>query len=67
MSESTGSLIRKARQRKRMTQEQLAGVLGVARLTVTKWENDGHYPQRHAGAIEEALGIALPDPEPAAS
>lgn len=57
---SVGLLIKRARQRKRMTQEQLAVLLKVSRPTVTNWENGTHYPLRYAGAIEEALGITLP-------
>lgn len=64
MPDNTASIIRKARQRKRMTQEELAAKVGVRRETVTSWEG-GTYPQRYAGAIEEVLGVTLPAPEPA--
>jgi ribosome-binding protein aMBF1 (putative translation factor) len=64
---SVGVAIRKARQRKRMTQVALAEKLGVSESTVVNWEKDAHYPQRYAGAIEALLGIDLPEPEPAES
>jgi len=59
-----GLLIQRARQRKRMTQQDLADVLGVSRPTVTNWERDTHFPARYAGAIEAALDITLPEREP---
>jgi DNA-binding transcriptional regulator YiaG len=62
-----GTLIRKARQRKRLTQVQLAAALGVTKSSVANWERDFHYPLRKAGAIEELLEIVLPEPEAAAS
>jgi DNA-binding XRE family transcriptional regulator len=64
---SVGVSIRKARQRKRMTQAELAQLVGVHESTVMNWEKDLHYPQRYAGAVEEVLGITLPEPEAAAS
>ncbi len=67
MRQETGSVIRKARQRKRMTQEQLAAQLGVDRSAVSNWERGQHYPLRYAGAVEEILGIELPEPQAAAS
>jgi transcriptional regulator with XRE-family HTH domain len=57
---SIGDLIRRARQRKRMTQTELAAALGVARPSVTRWESGQHFPLQHTGAIEEVLGIELP-------
>ena len=57
---SIGDFIRRARQRKRMTQDQLAAAVGVARPSVSRWEGGQHFPLKHAGAIEEALGIELP-------
>jgi len=55
-----GLLIRRARQRKHMTQQQLASALGVDRWTVGAWESGKHFPSRYAGAIEEILGITIP-------
>ena len=54
-----GTAIARARQRKRLTQAALARHLGVSVNSVGKWENGTHFPQRHLGAIEEALGISL--------
>lgn len=65
---SVGLLIQRARQRKHLTQQQLADELGVSRHAVIYWETGQHFPQRYAGAIEAALGIDLPaQPEQAAS
>ena len=64
---SAGTLIKKARQRKRMTQVQLATALGVTKSSVANWERGFHYPLRTAGAIEELLDITLPEPAEAAS
>lgn len=70
MAESTSDLgitIRRARERKRMTQEELAEKLGVTRSTVARWEGGDHFPLRNAGAIEEVLEIIIPAPAAAPS
>lgn len=54
-----GTRIRRARERKRMRQADLAKALGVSRQTVDAWENDRSYPRSSIGAIEEVLGISL--------
>ena len=64
---SAGVAIRKARQRERMTQAELADLLGVHVVSIRNWERGRHYPQRYAGAVEAALGIILPEPDRAAS
>ena len=64
-SEPIGILIQRARQRKRMTQAQMAEALGVSRDAVATWERGEHYPLRNAGAIEELLEITIPAPEQA--
>src|SRR6185312_2994633 len=51
--------IKRRRQALRMTQEDLAGSLGVAKATVANWESGKHFPLRHLGAVEEVLGISL--------
>lgn len=62
-----GTAIQRARQRKRMTQQELADLLGVSKTTVTNWETGTHYPQRYIGAVEEVLDVTLPEPEDVAS
>ena len=54
-----GTVIARARQRKRWTQEELAKRLGVTRGAVTNWETGASYPRRTIGAIEEVLGVDL--------
>lgn len=54
-----GTRIRNRRQALRLTQEDLAARLGVAKATVSNWETGKHLPQRHQGAVEDVLGISL--------
>ena len=54
----TGTIIRRARLSKRLTQKQLAKAAGVSVRTVNDWENDRTYP-RNPIAVEELLGISL--------
>lgn len=58
-----GLLIQRARQRKKLTQPQLAELVGVSTNAVAKWESGTHYPLRYAGAIEAVLDITIPAPE----
>lgn len=51
-----GTRIAKRRQQLRLSQEQLAELLGVNRTSVANWESGKHYPQRHIGRLEELLG-----------
>ena len=60
-----GAAIARARHRKRLTQGDLAQLLGVSRTTVSNWESGTHYPLRHLGAVEEVLGISLEGYDPA--
>lgn len=62
-----GVLIQRARQRKRLTQQELADQLGVSKSAVANWEIGKHFPVRHAGAVEDVLDITLPEPEPEAA
>jgi transcriptional regulator with XRE-family HTH domain len=57
----TGTAIKRARERKRWTQRQLAGALGVNVKTVDNWENGRTHPRNSVGALEEVLGISLSD------
>jgi transcriptional regulator with XRE-family HTH domain len=61
----TGIVIRRARERKRWTQQQLADAVGVSRTTVDAWENNRTFPRNRAGALEQVLGIRLDGSDPA--
>jgi len=61
-----GTLIKRARERKRWTQRQLAEALGVNIKTVDNWESSRTLPKNRLGAIEEVLGITL-EPETTAA
>lgn len=54
-----GTRIRRARERKRWTQQQLADALNVDRKTVDNWENGRTRPRSSIGAIETALDVNL--------
>lgn len=56
-----GTTIKRARERKRMSQAELADALGVSRSAVNAWENDRAFPASSIGAIEEVLGITIYD------
>lgn len=61
-----GLRIRRARERKRWTQERLAAEVGVGPRSIGRWER-GEAEPRWIGALEEALGVNLtgeaePDP-----
>lgn len=62
-----GKTIKRARERKRMSQAEAAVALGVSRSALNAWENDRAYPRSSIGAIEELYGISLdggPEPDP---
>jgi transcriptional regulator with XRE-family HTH domain len=56
-----GRTIKRARERKRMSQAEAAAALGVSRSALNAWENDRAYPRSSIGAIEELYGIVLDD------
>lgn len=56
---SFGTRIRRARERKRWSQQDLADRLGVAVRTVGDWENDRAKPRSAIGALEDHLNIDL--------
>jgi transcriptional regulator with XRE-family HTH domain len=60
-----GTKIKRARERKRWTQRQLAGAVGVNVKTIDNWENDRTAPRNSIGALEQVLGIDLTGGEPA--
>lgn len=62
-----GTRIKRARERKRWTQKQLAGKIGVSQKTVDNWENGRTSPKSSIGALEDVLGVSLdsePEPQP---
>lgn len=56
-----GESIRRARERRGWTQNQLAEQLGVAVMTIRNWEADRHSPKNSLARIEEVLGTPLRD------
>jgi len=56
-----GTRIRRAMERKRMNQFELAEALGVSRSAVNAWINDRAWPRGSIGALEEILDIRLDD------
>lgn len=55
MNETIGSRIQKFRKGKGMTQEELAGKMGVSSQAVSKWENDASCPD--ISLLPELCGI----------
>lgn len=66
-NESVGTVIARARQRRRLSQRELALALGVSPSTVANWERDASYPAKKAGIVEEFLGITIPARESVAA
>ena len=62
-----GTRIRRARERKRWTQQQLADALGVSVRAIGNWERDEAVPRNTIGALEELLGVDLTNDEPGAA
>ena len=55
-----GKVIRKYRKLRNMTQEEMAGRLGVTAPAVNKWENEVSYPDiMMLAPIARLLGISL--------
>ena len=61
-----GTRIRRARERKRWTQQQLADALGVSVRAIGNWERDEAVPRNTIGALEELLAVDLTNDEPEA-
>jgi transcriptional regulator with XRE-family HTH domain len=60
-----GTKIKRARERKRWSQRELAAALRVDRKSVDNWENGRTYPRSSIGALEAVLGISFDGaPEP---
>jgi transcriptional regulator with XRE-family HTH domain len=64
MATDIGTMIKRARERKRWTQRQLAAALEVDRKTVDNWENGRTRPARSIGALEAVLGVSLTEDLP---
>lgn len=63
---SLGVRIRRARERAKLSQEELAKAVGASVRAVGDWENDRRKPRNRLGALEDVLGISLDgEPEPA--
>jgi transcriptional regulator with XRE-family HTH domain len=61
----SGAQIKDARERRHLTQQQLADVLGVDRKTVDNWENGRTSPRNRTGALKAwAPELAGGEPEP---
>lgn len=59
MATDLGTKIRRARERHRWTQAQLASQVGVSQKTVDNWENGRTEPRNRLGALEHVLGVEL--------
>jgi transcriptional regulator with XRE-family HTH domain len=59
-----GTRIKRARERKRWTQQQLADALKVDRKTIDNWENGRSTPRSSIGALEDVLGVSLVEEQP---
>jgi transcriptional regulator with XRE-family HTH domain len=53
----TGQDIRRARERRRLSQEKLAALLEVSSKSVGRWERGETIPKSALGAIESILGL----------
>jgi len=55
----TSEQIKSARERRQMTQQELADEVGVSLRTVGSWERGESIPRNRMGAIAEALGLEV--------
>lgn len=62
-AKEVGRRIRAARERRRLSQKELAAMVQAAPRTIGSWERGETLPQNHTGALEDALGISLTDYE----
>ena len=57
-----GKNLQKLRKQKKLTQEELADLVGVARQTIAKWETEESSPDLDmAGRLASALDVSLDD------
>lgn len=62
MEHTFGERLKKYRQEKRLTQQELADLLGVSNKTVSRWESDGGYPDvTMLVPLARALGVTADD------
>ena len=55
-----GSFISKRRKSMRLTQEELAGKIGVSKSAIAKWETDGGLPDRdNLKKLAEAISLSV--------
>lgn len=58
-----GTRIRRARERARLSQDELAKLVDASRRAVGDWENDRRKPRNRLGALEQVLGVNLGEEE----
>jgi tetratricopeptide (TPR) repeat protein/transcriptional regulator with XRE-family HTH domain len=58
-----GTLLKRFRKRHHFTQQQLAGALGVHRMTIGRWEEGSFLPESKALVLELARVLSLDDQE----
>lgn len=56
MATDIGTRIKRARERKRWSQQRLADAIGVDRKSIDNWENGRTKPRSSIGALEDVLG-----------
>ena len=62
MEHTFGERLKKYRQEKRLTQQELADLLGVSNKTISRWESDGGYPDvAMLVPLARALGVTADD------
>ena len=55
-----GEIIKTKRKEKKLTQEELAGILGISKAAISKWENDECYPDiTLLPQIAKTFGISI--------
>ena len=62
-SSSFGALLKTIRRRQRLTQQGLAGAIGVHRSTLVRWEQGNYLPESKAMVLELARHLRLDDQE----
>lgn len=62
-AQSLGLRIKRARERLRWSQRQLADAIGVSVKTIDNYENNRTVPRSSIGALEDVLGIDLSSEE----